>query len=78
MWVRPDWPCRRCRVPWDDRGMAKLDYDKLNSTTRYMMITAFAVNPGELDDDRSDVIDDVAPVDVSCPTAQVRCSGTCV
>ncbi len=40
--------------------MAKLDYDKLNSTTRYMMISAFAVNPGELDDDRSDVIDDVA------------------
>ncbi|HEX5144421.1 MAG TPA: hydrogen peroxide-dependent heme synthase [Mycobacterium sp.] len=40
--------------------MAKLDYDTLNSTTRYMMISVFAVNPGELGDDRSEVIDDAA------------------
>lgn len=40
--------------------MAKLDYDKLNATTRYMMISAFAVDPGELGDDRADVIDDAA------------------
>ena len=26
--------------------MARLDYDKLNSTTRYMMISVFAVEPG--------------------------------
>ncbi len=49
-----------------DRGsgtmerMAKLDYEKLNSTTRYMMISVFAVNPGELGEDRGEVVDDVA------------------
>jgi hydrogen peroxide-dependent heme synthase len=40
--------------------MAKLDYDKLNATTRYMMISVFAVNPGELGEDRAEIIDDVA------------------
>ena len=40
--------------------MAKLDYEKLNSTTRYMMISVFAVNPGELGEDRGEVVDDVA------------------
>jgi len=40
--------------------MAKLDYDKLNSTTRYMMISTFAVIPGELGEDREDVVDDAA------------------
>ncbi len=40
--------------------MAKLDYDKLNATTRYMMISVFAVNPGELGGDRAEVIDDAA------------------
>jgi hydrogen peroxide-dependent heme synthase len=40
--------------------MAKLDYDKLNTTIRYMMLSVFAVTPGELGDDRSEVIDDVA------------------
>ena len=36
--------------------MAKLDYDKLNSTTRYMMISVFAVEPGALDDNRAEAI----------------------
>ncbi len=36
--------------------MARLDYDKLNNTTRYMMISVFAVEPGVLDDDRAGVI----------------------
>lgn len=40
--------------------MAKLDYDKLNATTRYMMISVFAVNPGERGGDRAEVIDDAA------------------
>lgn len=29
--------------------MAHLDYDKLNSTLRYVMFSVFSVNPGELD-----------------------------
>ncbi len=40
--------------------MAKLDYDKLNSMTRYMMISVFAVQPEALDRDRSAVIDETA------------------
>src|SRR6478735_10575225 len=40
--------------------MAKLDYDKLNSMTRYMMISVFAVQPDALDEDRSAVIDETA------------------
>lgn len=39
--------------------MARLDYDKLNSTTRYMMISVFAVEPGALDDNRAEAIGDV-------------------
>lgn len=40
--------------------MAKLDYDKLNSTTRYMMISVFAVQPEALAEDRAAVIDETA------------------
>lgn len=40
--------------------MARLDYDKLNATVRYMMISVFAVHPGDLGEDRAAVIDDVA------------------
>jgi hydrogen peroxide-dependent heme synthase len=40
--------------------MAKLDYDALNSMTRYMMISVFAVTPEVLDDDRSAVVDETA------------------
>ncbi len=40
-------------------AMARLDYDKLNSTVRYMMISVFAVQPGALDDDRTEVIAEV-------------------
>jgi chlorite dismutase len=40
--------------------MAKLDYDALNSMTRYMMISVFAVQPEALGEDRAAVIDDTA------------------
>ena len=40
--------------------MAKLDYDTLNSMTRYMMISVFAVQPEELGEDRAAVVDDTA------------------
>jgi chlorite dismutase len=40
--------------------MAKLDYDKLNSTTRYMMISVFAVQPEALGEERAAVIDETA------------------
>lgn len=36
--------------------MAKLDFEKLNSTVRYMMISVFQVVPGVLDEDRADAI----------------------
>ncbi|MGV0805146.1 hydrogen peroxide-dependent heme synthase [Mycolicibacterium setense] len=38
--------------------MAKLDYDELNSTIRYLMFSVFAVSPGELGDERTPVIDE--------------------
>jgi peroxiredoxin len=40
--------------------MAKLDYDALNSMTRYMMISVFAVQPEVLNEDRSAVVDETA------------------
>jgi peroxiredoxin len=40
--------------------MAKLDYDALNSMTRYMMISVFAVQPQALEEDRAAVIDETA------------------
>jgi peroxiredoxin len=40
--------------------MAKLDYDALNSMTRYMMISVYAVQPEALGEDRAAVIDDTA------------------
>ena len=40
--------------------MAKLDYDALNSTIRYLMFSVFAVRPGALGDDRAAVIDETA------------------
>ncbi|MGU3294442.1 hydrogen peroxide-dependent heme synthase [Williamsia sp. M5A3_1d] len=36
--------------------MTRLDYAELNSTVRYLMFSVFAVRPGELPDDRADVI----------------------
>jgi chlorite dismutase len=36
--------------------MTRLDYAALNSTVRYLMFSVFAVRPGELPDDRADVI----------------------
>ncbi|BBX51770.1 chlorite dismutase family protein [Mycolicibacterium poriferae] len=43
--------------------MAKLDYDTLNSTIRYLMFSVFAVRPGELgydEDARAAVVQDTA------------------
>ena len=44
-------------------AMAKLNYDKLNATVRYVMFSAFAVKPGVLgfdEDSRAAVIDETA------------------
>ena len=40
--------------------MAKLDYDELNSTIRYLMFSVFAVEQGALPEDRAAVIDETA------------------
>jgi chlorite dismutase len=40
--------------------MAKLDYDALNSTVRYLMFSVFSVEPGELGEDRSAVVNETA------------------
>jgi len=40
--------------------MARLDFDALNATVRYLMFSVFAVSPGELPDDRAEVIDETA------------------
>ncbi|MDH6193556.1 peroxiredoxin [Mycobacterium frederiksbergense] len=40
--------------------MAKLDYDELNSTIRYLMFSVFAVSPGELGEDRAEVTAEAA------------------
>ena len=53
----------RQRRAWHDRPMAKLDYDTLNSTIRYLMFSVFAVRPGALsyeDDARACVVDETA------------------
>ncbi|WP_299565575.1 hydrogen peroxide-dependent heme synthase [uncultured Mycolicibacterium sp.] len=38
--------------------MAKLDYDALNSTIRYLMFSVFAVEPGVLGEDRDAVVEE--------------------
>ena len=40
--------------------MARLDYDALNSTLRYLMFSVFSVTPGVLGDDRSAILDEAA------------------
>ncbi|MGK2881321.1 MAG: hydrogen peroxide-dependent heme synthase [Mycobacterium sp.] len=40
--------------------MARLDFEELNATIRYLMFSVFAVHPGELGQDRSDVVDETA------------------
>ena len=40
--------------------MSKLDYDELNSTIRYLMFSVFTVNPGELGEDRDEVVEEAA------------------
>jgi chlorite dismutase len=38
--------------------MARLDFDELNATIRYLMFSVFAVQPGVLGDDRAQAIDE--------------------
>ena len=40
--------------------MARLDFDALNATIRYLMFSVFAVRPGALGDDRDAVVDETA------------------
>jgi len=40
--------------------MAKLDYDALNATLRYLMFSVFSVRPGVLDEQRDAVIDEAS------------------
>ncbi len=40
--------------------MARLDFDALNATIRYLMFSVFAVNQGELPEDRAEVTDETA------------------
>ena len=40
--------------------MARLDFDELNATIRYLMFSVFAVQPGVLGDDRAAAIDEAA------------------
>ena len=40
--------------------MARLHFYSLNATLRYLMFSVFAVNPGELPEDRAEVIDETA------------------
>jgi hydrogen peroxide-dependent heme synthase len=40
--------------------MARLDFDALNATIRYLMFSAFAVRPGALGDDRDAVVEETA------------------
>ncbi|EKF24156.1 hypothetical protein C731_1916 [Mycolicibacterium hassiacum DSM 44199] len=40
--------------------MAKLDYDALNATIRYLMFSVFQVQPGALGDERAGVVDETA------------------
>jgi hydrogen peroxide-dependent heme synthase len=40
--------------------MAKLDFDALNATIRYLMFSVFAVRPGALGEDRAAIVDETA------------------
>ncbi|CNW43928.1 chlorite dismutase [Mycobacterium tuberculosis] len=40
--------------------MARLDYDALNATLRYLMFSVFSVSPGALGDQRDAIIDDAS------------------
>ena len=40
--------------------MAKLDYEALNSTLRYLMFSVFSVRPGALGEEREATIDDTS------------------
>ena len=40
-------------------GMARLDYDELNATIRYLMFSVFQIRAGELPDDRAEVAADL-------------------
>ena len=45
---------RSAEPAWHDRGMARLDFDDINSTIRYLMFSVFAVNQGELGSEPGD------------------------
>jgi chlorite dismutase len=40
--------------------MARLDYDALNASVRYLMFSVFSVSPGQLGEDRAAVVDETA------------------
>jgi hydrogen peroxide-dependent heme synthase len=40
--------------------MARLDYDALNATLRYLMFSVFSVRPGVLGEQRDAAIDDAS------------------
>src|SRR5262245_28286661 len=40
--------------------MARLDFDALNATIRYLMFSVFAVRPGALGDDRDAIAEETA------------------
>lgn len=40
--------------------MARLDYDALNSSIRYLMFSVFSVHPGELGDERAAIVDETS------------------
>ena len=40
--------------------MARIDFDALNATVRYLMFSVFAVRPGTLGDDRSAIVDETS------------------
>ena len=49
--------------------MAKLDFEALNATIRYVMFSAFAVRPGVLgydEESRAAVIDEISTIRPSC------------
>ena len=56
--------------------MAKLDYDALNSTLRYLMFSVFSVRPGALGEQRDAVIDDASRSSSSRRSAASWCAAS--
>ncbi|MFC4602791.1 hydrogen peroxide-dependent heme synthase [Rhodococcus kronopolitis] len=55
--------------------MARLDYEKLNSTLRYAMFSVFRVQPGVLDEDRTKAIADATAFFASFDDTDVEIRG---